>query len=74
MIVGYFDVIGVAVDEPEAHAPLVVDRYGVLALSGAFEAMQPVAWRLFQVIQACSPMNIFQPAYGPSDYIGGQAF
>jgi hypothetical protein len=50
MIVGYFDIEGIAVDESEAYPPLAVDRYGVLPLAGPFQGVQPVAGGHAQII------------------------
>jgi len=43
MVIGYFDVIRVAIDKTETDSPLFIDGYGMLSLSGAVKRMQSIA-------------------------------
>jgi hypothetical protein len=45
VIVRHFDIVGIAVGEPEADPPLVVDGDGVLSLAVCAEPVKPVARR-----------------------------
>ena len=46
MIVRDFDIERIAIGEPEADAPLIIDPNAVLSSTIAFELLQPVAgWR-----------------------------
>lgn len=74
MIVCYFNVVGVSVNESEADAPLIVDGYGVLSLSVALESMQPIAWRHLEITETCCPVQILQAADRSSYNIGRQSF
>lgn len=60
VVVGDLDVVGVAVNEPEADAPLVVDRDRVLSLPVPFELMQSVAGRDSQVVKARSQVDVLE--------------
>lgn len=55
--------------ELETNTPLVVDRHRILPLPLTLERMQPVAWRGFQIIQACCPVDVFQSADSPLNQI-----
>ena len=50
VIVAEFHVIGIAVNEPKADSPLIVDRNGVLSLTVALEWVEPIARRNLQVV------------------------
>ena len=63
MIIAEFDIERIAALEREAYAPLVVNAYGVLSSSVAFEPMQLVARRLPEVIHSCS--SIYREELAP---------
>lgn len=63
MIVTDFDVIGVAVHEPETDPPLVVDRDRVLLpLAIPFQGMETVSGRYLQVLQTRGQVHVLQLA------------
>jgi len=43
LVVAYFDVIGITIDELEANTPLVADGDGVLSLSTSGKSMESIA-------------------------------
>jgi len=45
MVVADFDVKCVAVLEPKADSPFLVDRHRILTLSISLKAVQPITWR-----------------------------
>ena len=49
MIIADFNVAGVGPGPMEANAPLIVDAYGMLAVTISFECFEPVAGRCRQV-------------------------
>ena len=73
MVVADLDVMRIAVDKPEADAPLSVHRDRVLPLSVVLERMQAIArWHL-QVIQAGRQVDVFQLADGTPGDVGRKA-
>jgi hypothetical protein len=51
MVITDFDIVCIAVDKPEAYAPLIIDGDGMLAFSVASESVKPIAGRDLQVFQ-----------------------
>lgn len=51
MIVGNFDIVGVAIPPDEAHAPLAVDPDGMQSIPIALERVELVAWRESQTLK-----------------------
>ena len=70
MVVANLDVIRIAVDEPEADAPLSVHRDGVLPQSVILERIQAIAPRHLQVIHADLQVDVFQLANGAPGDVG----
>jgi hypothetical protein len=67
MIVGYLNVIGIAIDEAEADAPLIINGYGVLAFSRSSQGMKTIAGRHPEIFQSGRKMDILQTPYGSSN-------
>lgn len=63
MIVYDFNIICIAINEPEADAPLIIDGYGVLAFPGTLQFMESVARWNPQVVKACCDIKILQPSH-----------
>jgi hypothetical protein len=61
MVVGNLNVVGIAFNEVEADAPLVVYCDRVLSPSVAFQSVQAIAGRNAQIIQITSQVKVFQP-------------
>lgn len=74
MIVCYFNIVSISVNESEADAPLIVDGNGVLSFPITLESMQSIAWRHLEITQACCPIQILQAADRSPYDIGRQAF
>jgi hypothetical protein len=51
VVITDFDVVRVAIHEAEANTPLVVDRYGVLALPVASKGVESITGWCLQVIE-----------------------
>jgi hypothetical protein len=51
VVIGDFDVVGIAIFPAEADAPLLVDSDTELAEPVAFESFQPIGGRNFQILQ-----------------------
>jgi len=73
MVIGYFDIIGIAIAKSEADAPLIVNGNGVLSMAIIFQLVQPVARRHLQVVQAHGIIKKFQPSYGTGQQFRGQS-
>jgi hypothetical protein len=73
VVITNFDVVGVAIDEAKADTPLVVDRYGVLALPLASKAVEPVSGRSLQVIESSREIHILELANRPTSHIRGES-
>jgi len=54
MVITDFDIVGIAVNKPEADAPLIIDGDGMLTFSVAPESVKPIAARYLQVFQLYS--------------------
>jgi hypothetical protein len=74
MVIGYFDVVGVAIREPETDAPLIVDRYGMLAGPIILQGVQTVTGRYFKIIKRCCQVNMFKSSQSTLDYVRWQSF
>lgn len=64
MVIDDFHVVRVAVLEPEAQAPLVVDAYASASLPVAFEFLQPVLRWDTQVVELRGTVQHLQLAFG----------
>jgi hypothetical protein len=73
MIIGYFDVICIAVLKTKTDPPLIIDRNGVLPFSIVFQRMQSIAGWHLQVLKIGRQVYILQPAHGPPLQISGYA-
>ena len=73
MIVANLHVIGIAINEPKAYSPLIVDRDGVLSLSVPGQGVQSVAPRNSEIIQPYSQIQILESARRPFGKIRGEA-
>lgn len=73
VVITDFDVVGVAIDEAKADTPLVVDRYGVLALPVASKGVEPVSGRSLQVIESSREIHILELANRPTSHIRGES-
>jgi len=62
MIVANLDLERIAVHEPKADAPLVVDTNGVLPSPVALERVQPIAWRNPEVVETRRQVHVLQLA------------
>jgi hypothetical protein len=71
VVVAELDVVCIAVFEPEADAPLVVDRDGVLPRAIAFESVKPIAGRNLEVRDLVRDMDSFKLAQGAARDVGG---
>jgi hypothetical protein len=52
VIIGYLNVIGIAIDKAEANAPLIIYGYNVLAFSRSSQGMQKIAGRYPEIFQS----------------------
>lgn len=74
MIIGKFDIVGVATGKPKTNPPLVIHGDGMLADSVLLQFMKPVArWRL-KIVHAGGQIDIFQPPKGPFPNSGREPF
>ena len=69
MVIGYFDIICIAINELEAYAPLVVDRYYMLSASVVLQRVKAVTRWCFKIVNTCCQVNIFESAYSSSEKI-----
>jgi hypothetical protein len=60
MIITDFDIVGIAVNKPEADAPLIIDGDGMLTFSVAPESVKPIAGRYLQVFQLSGEIQILK--------------
>jgi hypothetical protein len=68
VIVRHFDIVGIAVGEPEADPPLVVDGDGVVSLAVSAEPVKAVARRSPEIVQACRQIDVLElPSRSPQD-------
>ena len=70
MIVAGLDVVRVAVVEPKADAPLIIDRDRMLPCTVAFEGVEPVAGRNAQVGHLRRHMHRFELSKGAARDVG----
>jgi hypothetical protein len=70
VVVAGLDVIGVAVFEPKADPPLVVDRNGVLTVAITIERVQPIARRDPEILNPRRSVDLFQLAPGAPRHVG----
>ena len=69
MVIGYFDIICIAINKLEAYAPLVVNRYCMLSASVVLQRVKAVTrWR-FKIVNTRCQVDIFESAYSSSDKI-----
>lgn len=73
VVIAHFDVVGIAVDEAETDAPLVVHGDRMLALPVAAQRMEAIAWRHLQVVERCGEVHILEFAGRPSGHIRRKA-
>jgi len=59
MVIGYFDIICIAIKESEAYAPLVINRYCILSASVVLQRMKVVTRRCFKIVGTRCKVNIF---------------
>jgi hypothetical protein len=58
MVIADFNVICVTIFKPEPDPPLIVDGNRILSLSIPFKRMQPIAWRISQIIEPCCEIHV----------------
>jgi hypothetical protein len=69
MVIGYFDIICIAINELKAYAPLVVNRYCVLSASVVLQRVKAVTrWR-FKIVNTRCQVDIFESAYSSFEKI-----
>ncbi len=73
MIIAYFDVVGISINEAKADTPLIVHRNGMLTFSLIPECMKAIAWRHLQIIEPGRKVNIFQLTNGSLGNVRGKA-
>lgn len=71
VVVAELDLVGIAVLEPEADAPSVVDGDGVLPRAIALERVQAIAGRHLEVRHLRRDMHGFELAQGAAGDVGG---
>jgi hypothetical protein len=71
VVVTELNVVGVAIREPKADAPLIVDRNGVLPRAIALEGMQAVAGRHLEIGDLKRGVDGFEFAEGAPRDVGG---
>jgi len=60
MIICDFYIVRMAVNKPEADAPLIVHRYRILARPVAIEFMESISGRRIQIVQNRCKINVLQ--------------
>jgi len=73
VIVGYLDVVRIAILEAKADPPLVVDADRVLTLSISTQGMESVAGGNSEIIKLRCMVNIFQSPNRPPQEVGRQS-
>ena len=68
MVIDNLNIECVTVNEAKYDPPLVIDGYGILPFSLAFQGMQAIAWRDSQIIHVDCQMNIFKAPDSPSNH------
>jgi hypothetical protein len=74
MIIGDFNVVGVAAFPAEADAPLLIDSYAELAGSIARQRFEPVRWRNAQIFGTARLTEHRELVQGALLNVHGQAF
>jgi hypothetical protein len=69
MVIGYFDIICITINELEAYAPLVVNRYCMLSASVALQRVKAVTRWCFKIVNTRCKINIFKSTYSSSEKI-----
>lgn len=64
MVIAYFDVVGISINEAKADSPLIVHRNGMLTFSLILECMKAIAWRYLQIVEPRCKVNILQLTNG----------
>ena len=72
-MVAELDVIGIAVSEPKADSPLIIDGDRVLACPVTLQRVQPITWRHLKVGEPHGDMHEFQLAEGATCQFVGDA-
>ena len=67
MVISDFDVKGIAIDKPEADAPLVVDRDGVLSFPVTAKGVETIPWRGLQIVEASCQIHVLELPNGSPD-------
>lgn len=70
MVIADLHIKSIAVVEPETDAPLLINRYGMLAFTIIGQLMQLVPWRNLKVVQRRGQIHIFQLPRSPRVDIG----
>jgi hypothetical protein len=60
MVIRYFDIIDIAIDESKAYSPLVIDGNRKLSLPFSLQIMKPVTQGYLQVIQSRRQVKVLQ--------------
>lgn len=60
VIICYFYVVSVTIDEAKTNTPLVVNRNGILPLPIPLQFVKPITGRNLQIVQYGRQVNIFQ--------------
>lgn len=74
MVIGQFDIVGIALDIPEADALLVVDRDCVETRSISLKLMKPVTGRNREIRQTRRQINVLELTHRTSQYVRGKTF
>jgi hypothetical protein len=72
VVVGYLDIVCIAVLEAKADPPLIVDANGVLPFSISAQDVKPIAGRDPEIIKPRRKVNILQSLHRPSDDVWWQ--
>jgi hypothetical protein len=64
VIVADLDLVGIAIAEPKANAPLVTDGNGVLAPAVVLERVQPIAREHVEIVEPGRQIHVLQLAGG----------
>jgi hypothetical protein len=72
MVVCDLNIVGIALSEAKADAPLVVYRDRVLSPAVTFQSVQPVAGRNPQIIEVTCQVDVLQPTHSSSNQIRRQ--
>jgi hypothetical protein len=74
MVIADLNIVRIAILEPEADPPLVINRDGMLAFAITFQPMQSVSRRYLEIIKARRKVYIFKLAYGSTGNIRREPF